>query len=132
MYVSGDQLDMIPTVSYAAGIPTCLLATYLVESRGLKTGLRIGSYLTGRTSLRGAYTLRNFVCGIITAEWKLYIIDSIKFSSIHFTTSMKIYLHLNFSLTFSNSVFIFIVQWLGSVVDPWMDREMKQWINGNA
>jgi len=34
---------MIPTVSYAAGI-----ATYLVESRGLKTGLRIGSYLTGR------------------------------------------------------------------------------------
>ena len=80
--------------------------------------------------LYSAYTLRNFVCGIITAEWKLYIIDSIKFSSIHFTASMKIYLHLNFSLTFSNSVFIFIVQWLGSVVDPWMDREMKQWING--
>jgi hypothetical protein len=51
--VSGDQLDMIPTVSYAAGIPTCLLATYLVESRGLKTGLRIGSYLTGRRTSRG-------------------------------------------------------------------------------
>ena len=80
--------------------------------------------------LYSTYTLRNFVCGIITAEWKLFIIDSIKFSSIHFTTSMKIYLHLNFSLIFSNSVFIFIVQWLGSVVDPWMDREMKQWING--
>jgi hypothetical protein len=48
MLYTGDQLDMIPTVSYAAGIPTCLLATYLVESRGLKTGLRIGSYLTGK------------------------------------------------------------------------------------
>jgi len=33
--------------SYAAGIPTCLLATYLVESRGLKFGIRIGSILTG-------------------------------------------------------------------------------------
>jgi len=45
--VTGDQLDMIPTVSYAAGIPTCLLATYIVESRGLRTGIRIGSFLTG-------------------------------------------------------------------------------------
>ena len=45
--VTGDQLDMIPTVSYAAGIPTCLLATYLVESRGLKSGIWIGSVLTG-------------------------------------------------------------------------------------
>lgn len=45
--VTGDQLDWIPTVSYAAGVPTCLLATYLVESRGLKTGIQIGSYLTG-------------------------------------------------------------------------------------
>ena len=44
--VTGDQLDMIPTVSYAVSIPTCLLATYLVESRGLKVGIRIGSFLT--------------------------------------------------------------------------------------
>jgi len=45
--VSGEELDLIPTVSYAAGVPTCLIATYLIESRGLKTGVRIGAYLTG-------------------------------------------------------------------------------------
>ena len=45
--VTGEQLDLIPTVSYAAGVPTCLIATYLIESRGLKTGVKIGAYLTG-------------------------------------------------------------------------------------
>jgi len=45
--VTGEQLDLIPTISYAAGIPTCLIATYLIESRGLKTGVKIGAYLTG-------------------------------------------------------------------------------------
>jgi hypothetical protein len=65
MLDAGDQLDMIPTVSYAAGIPTCLLATYLVESRGLKTGLRIGSYLTGKHTPSSAFMkselrIRNF------------------------------------------------------------------------
>ena len=45
--VSGEALDLIPTVSYAAGVPTCLIATYLIESRGLKTGIKIGAYLTG-------------------------------------------------------------------------------------
>ena len=38
-YISGEELDLIPTVSYAAGVPTCLIATYLIESRGLKTGV---------------------------------------------------------------------------------------------
>ena len=45
--MTGEQLDLIPTVSYAAGVPTCLIATYLIESRGLKTGVKIGAYLTG-------------------------------------------------------------------------------------
>jgi len=45
--VSGEELDLIPTVSYAAGVPTCLIATYLIESKGLKSGVRIGAYLTG-------------------------------------------------------------------------------------
>jgi len=45
--VSGEALDLIPTVSYAAGVPTCLIATYLIESRGLRTGVKIGAYLTG-------------------------------------------------------------------------------------
>ena len=40
-------MDLIPTISYAAGVPTCLIATYLIESRGLKTGVKIGAYLTG-------------------------------------------------------------------------------------
>ena len=45
--VSGEELDLIPTVSYAAGVPTCLIATYLIEARGLKVGVKIGAYLTG-------------------------------------------------------------------------------------
>ena len=45
--VTGEHLDLIPTISYAAGVPTCLVATYLIESRGLRTGIRIGAYLTG-------------------------------------------------------------------------------------
>lgn len=45
--VTGEELDMIPTVSYAAGVPTCLVATYIVEQKGLKVGLKIGAYLTG-------------------------------------------------------------------------------------
>ena len=45
--VTGDKLDVIPTISYAAGVPTCLVATYIVEQKGLKLGLRIGAYLTG-------------------------------------------------------------------------------------
>ena len=45
--MTGEQLDLIPTISYAAGVPTCLVATYLIESRGLRTGIRIGAYLTG-------------------------------------------------------------------------------------
>jgi len=45
--VTGEQLDLIPTVSYAAGVPTCLIATYVIESRGLKDGVKIGAYLTG-------------------------------------------------------------------------------------
>jgi len=45
--VTGEELDLIPTVSYAAGVPTCLVATYIIETRGLKTGVKIGAYLTG-------------------------------------------------------------------------------------
>jgi len=45
--VSGEELDLIPTISYAAGIPTCLIATYLIEAKGLKYGIKIGAYLTG-------------------------------------------------------------------------------------
>ena len=45
--MTGEELDLIPTVSYAAGVPTCLVATYLIESRGLRAGVRIGAYLTG-------------------------------------------------------------------------------------
>ena len=45
--MTGEELDLIPTVSYAAGVPTCLIATYLIESRGLRAGVKIGAYLTG-------------------------------------------------------------------------------------
>ena len=58
--VTGDQLDMIPTASYAVGIPTCLLATYFVEAKGLKFGIRIGSILTG---------VGGFICCLGTFYW---------------------------------------------------------------
>merc|ERR1719219_2070751 len=44
---SGKKMDLIPTVSYGLGIPCCLLATYVVERFGLRTGLHIGGLLTG-------------------------------------------------------------------------------------
>ena len=40
-------MDLIPTVSYGLGVPCCLIATYIVENYGLKTGLHIGGSLTG-------------------------------------------------------------------------------------
>jgi len=44
---SGKSMDLIPTVSYGLGVPCCLIATYIVEKYGLKTGLHIGGFLTG-------------------------------------------------------------------------------------
>jgi hypothetical protein len=44
---TGDRMDLIPTVSYGLGVPCCLLATYVVERFGLRTGLHIGGSLTG-------------------------------------------------------------------------------------
>lgn len=44
---SGERMDLIPTVSYGLGIPCCLVATFIVEKYGLKTGLHIGGSLTG-------------------------------------------------------------------------------------
>lgn len=43
----GEKMDLIPTVSYGLGVPCCLLATYVVERFGLRTGLHIGGLLTG-------------------------------------------------------------------------------------
>jgi hypothetical protein len=40
-------MDLIPTVSYGLGVPCCIIATYVVENYGLKTGLHIGGFLTG-------------------------------------------------------------------------------------
>jgi len=58
--VTGEELDLIPTVSYAAGVPTCLIATYIIESRGLKTGVKIGAYLTG---------IGGLLCCLSTFPW---------------------------------------------------------------
>ena len=58
--MTGEELDLIPTVSYAAGVPTCLIATYIIESRGLKTGVKIGAYLTG---------IGGLLCCLSTFPW---------------------------------------------------------------
>ena len=43
----GDSMDLIPTLSYGLGVPCCVVATLIVEKKGLKTGLHIGGFLTG-------------------------------------------------------------------------------------
>jgi hypothetical protein len=46
-FQTGERMDLIPTVSYGLGVPCCIIATYVVENYGLKTGLHIGGSLTG-------------------------------------------------------------------------------------
>ena len=59
--ISGEELDLIPTVSYAAGVPTCLIATYLIESRGLKTGVSGYSSFIKSKSLKTGEKLRKIL-----------------------------------------------------------------------
>ncbi len=54
---SGDTMDLIPTVSYGLGVPCCLIATYIVERFGLRTGLQIGGSLTGLGEATNPLTL---------------------------------------------------------------------------
>lgn len=43
---SGENIDLISTLSTGIGIPLCLLATFLVDSRGTKKGIHTGAALT--------------------------------------------------------------------------------------
>ena len=43
---TGEALDMIPTLSTGTGIPLALIATYMVDSQGIKTGIHIAALLT--------------------------------------------------------------------------------------
>ena len=43
----GDSMDLIPTLSYGLGVPCTVMATVIVERRGLRVGLLIGGFLTG-------------------------------------------------------------------------------------
>lgn len=45
-HVTGPEVDLIPMISYGLCVPFCLLAVYIVERRGLRFGLMIGSWLT--------------------------------------------------------------------------------------
>jgi len=44
--VSGPEIDLIPTLSYGLCIPFCMIAVFVVERRGLRTGLMLGAWLT--------------------------------------------------------------------------------------
>ena len=44
---TGDRIDLITIVSYALGIPFCIIATYAVETFGLKASLKFGGIMTG-------------------------------------------------------------------------------------
>jgi len=43
---TGEKIDLISTLSTGIGIPLCLLATFLVDSRGTKKGIHVGASLT--------------------------------------------------------------------------------------
>ena len=44
---TGDKIDLITIVSYALGIPCCILAAYAVETFGLNISLKFGGIMTG-------------------------------------------------------------------------------------
>ena len=46
LHCTGEKIDLISTLSTGIGIPLCLLATFLVDSRGTKKGIHVGASLT--------------------------------------------------------------------------------------
>ena len=44
---AGNRVDLITTVSFAMGIPFCIISTFAIETWGLKFGLKLGGILTG-------------------------------------------------------------------------------------
>lgn len=54
---TGDRIDLITIVSYALGIPCCILSAYAVETWGLKISLKFGGIMTGL----GNYLLLHFL-----------------------------------------------------------------------
>ena len=44
---TGDKIDLITIVSYALGIPCCIISAYAVETFGLKSSLKFGGIMTG-------------------------------------------------------------------------------------
>ena len=49
---TGDRIDLITIVSYALGIPCCILSAYAVETWGLKLSLKFGGIMTGIGTIR--------------------------------------------------------------------------------
>ena len=43
---TSEKMELIPKVSFALGIPSYLLAIFVVERFGLRIGLHVGGYLT--------------------------------------------------------------------------------------
>ena len=70
---SEERLDYIPTISYAFGVPFCLVSTYIVEEYGLKVGLHIGGYLTGIGGLMCFASSSPFLGDYISDFGKYYL-----------------------------------------------------------
>lgn len=70
---TGERMDLIPTVSYGLGIPCCLLATYVVERLGLKTGLHIGGSLTGIGGLMCFLSTFPYLSDGMSSDAKFYL-----------------------------------------------------------
>ena len=42
-----DAMDLIPTLAYGLGFPSCILATYVVDRFGLRASIYVGACGTG-------------------------------------------------------------------------------------
>ena len=54
---TGDRIDLITIVSYALGIPCCILSAYAVETWGLKISLKFGGIMTGLGKYKCFYNI---------------------------------------------------------------------------
>ncbi|XP_040578384.1 solute carrier family 49 member A3 [Lepeophtheirus salmonis] len=70
---TGDAIDLLSTLSYGSGIPCCIIATYIVESHGLRVGLLFGGVLTGFGGLLCFCSSLPYLSDIFTSDEKFYL-----------------------------------------------------------
>ncbi|XP_023348071.1 major facilitator superfamily domain-containing protein 7-b [Eurytemora carolleeae] len=71
--ITADEVDLLGTISFMVGIPMCLVAAYITNTFGLKTGIYAGSVLT---LLGGGVRALSTLPGLntyISLNWQYYL-----------------------------------------------------------